>query len=95
MLKMVDQYFGKTQFKAVIQDREDFDFVLAVHNELLKRQPAMDDLPFVLTPCFETKEEFPQERFQSILKWNVENGGHFRVIGQQHKWIFRQEKKQV
>lgn len=94
-LKMIDQYAEKTQFKAVIQNREDFDYVLNVHEALLARSGSRKEIPFVLTPCFEPGEAFPQERFQEILKWNLNAGGIFRVIGQQHKWIFGSDQKQV
>ena len=50
---------------------------------------------WVLTPCYNTNEEFPMERFIAVINWNEAVGGPFRVIGQQHKWIFGPTKKNV
>lgn len=87
--KMQSQYAGKFQIKSVVANEEDF-------REALRARESFDvDLPWVLTPSFEPGEEFPQERFVSILQWNELAGGYFRVIGQQHKWIFGPDKKQV
>lgn len=92
--KMISQYPGKFQVKAVIFDRADFEATLAAYKELASTHESLP-FPWVLTPCFNTNEEFPLERFTSILEWNEENGAHFRVIGQQHKWVFGPDKKQV
>lgn len=92
--KMMDQYTGKFQVKAVIADRLDFT---ATHEafKMLEAEKHGINFPWVMTPCFNTNEEFPLERFTQVLSWNEESGGHFRVIGQQHKWIFGPDKKQV
>jgi 7-carboxy-7-deazaguanine synthase len=92
--KMMKQYPSKFQVKAVIADRADF---LATYEAYKVLAENADILPlnWVLTPCFNNHEEFPLERFKQVLAWNEENGGYFRVIGQQHKWIFGPDKKQV
>lgn len=92
--KMISQYAGKFQVKAVIADERDFTTTLEAFSALEAEKLAMN-FPWVLTPCFNTNEEFPMERFASILLWNEQNGAHFRVIGQQHKWVFGPDKKQV
>lgn len=88
--KLQVQYPGKFQVKSVIQNAEDFEFVSQIH-----RKHVQAPIDWCLTPCYEPGENFPAERFQKIVEWNQNSGGHFRVIGQQHKWIFGPDKKQV
>jgi 7-carboxy-7-deazaguanine synthase len=92
--KMIAQYPGKFQVKAVIADRADFVTTLEAYKMLRAEEDNMP-FPWVLTPCFNNHEEFPLERFSQVLTWNEEDGGFFRVIGQQHKWIFGPDQKQV
>ncbi|RPJ76742.1 MAG: 7-carboxy-7-deazaguanine synthase QueE [Alphaproteobacteria bacterium] len=92
--KMIAQYPGKFQIKAVIADKTDFAATIEAYKALATENEMMT-FPWVLTPCFNTLEEFPLERFKQVLSWNEENGGLFRVIGQQHKWIFGPDQKQV
>jgi 7-carboxy-7-deazaguanine synthase len=92
--KMIAQYPGKFQVKAVIADEKDFKATLEAFRTIEAEGKGMP-FPWVLTPCYNTEEEFPLERFVQVMKWNEENGGLFRVIGQQHKWIFGPDKKQV
>jgi len=68
----------------------------------LKKSPlnskALDNqLPFewILTPVYNPGSEFPVKAFQSILQFNELAGGPFRVIGQQHKWVFGPNEKMV
>lgn len=81
--RLIDQYATKSQIKSVISDQKDFEFIY----DLFYRLGQPQNIPWVLTPCYEPHEEFPKERFIAILKWNEEFGSPFRVIGQQHKWI--------
>ncbi len=92
--KMISQYPGKFQVKSVIFDKADFVATLEAYRTLESENKGMP-MPWVLTPCYNSAEAFPMERFAHILTWNEENGGLFRVIGQQHKWIFGPDKKQV
>ena len=92
--KMNAQYQNKFQLKAVVADRVDFDAIFDVYKNLSVSEKSIN-FPWVLTPCFNTQEEFPLERFKNVLNWNEENGGVFRVIGQQHKWIFGPNEKLV
>jgi len=98
IVKMISQYPNKFQVKAVIADRRDFQSTLEAYEillaETIEDSPLMN-FPWVLTPCFNNFEEFPMNRFKDILNWNEESGGYFRVIGQQHKWIFGPDQKQV
>lgn len=92
--KMVQHFSHKAQIKAVISDRVDFEAVLNIRQKMLSEYP--DSLmPWVLTPCYNTEEIFPMERFVDVINWNEEAGALFRVIGQQHKWIHGPDKKQV
>lgn len=92
--KMNLHYAGKFQLKAVIADKTDFLYTLDAREQLIQSSPILA-FPWVLTPCFNNDEEFPMERFAQVMSWNEFAGGHFRVIGQQHKWIFGPDQKQV
>lgn len=92
--KMNSQYKGKFQLKAVVSDRVDFDAVMDTFKTLSTTESQLN-FPWVLTPCFNNEEQFPLSRFVDVLTWNEENGAHFRVIGQQHKWIFGPDNKLV
>lgn len=92
--KMNTQYKGKFQLKAVVADRTDFDAVMDAFKTLSVSESALN-FPWVLTPCFNNEEKFPMQRFIDVIDWNEQNGAHFRVIGQQHKWIFGPDNKLV
>jgi 7-carboxy-7-deazaguanine synthase len=92
--KMISLYPGKFQVKAVIGDKKDFDATYEAYKTIAKDSESLP-FPWVLTPCFNNLEEFPLERFTQVLAWNEMSGGFFRVIGQQHKWIFGPDQKQV
>lgn len=94
LVKLQTQYKNKFQVKSVITDKHDFEYV---YNELVALKEATDyaHIDWVLTPCYEPNEEFPKERFEMILNMNHEFGAPFRVIGQQHKWIFGPDIKRV
>ena len=85
---------SKFQIKAVISDRTDFEATLEAYKSLEKTETSLN-FPWVLTPCYNTEEEFPMSRFMNVLSWNEEAGGVFRVIGQQHKWVWGPDQKQV
>lgn len=92
--KMNSQYKGKFQLKAVVSDRADFDAVMDAFKALCASESTLN-FPWVLTPCFNNEEVFPMKRFVDVIEWNEQNGAHFRVIGQQHKWIFGPDNKMV
>jgi 7-carboxy-7-deazaguanine synthase len=92
--KMVNLYEGFFQLKSVIESKEDFDNVQKTYNSLKEKLGTLS-FPWILTPSFNLGESFPKERFQDILHWNESSGALFRVIGQQHKWIFGSSAKNV
>lgn len=91
-LKLAEQYAGKFQVKAVIETKEDFEAALNFKESVF---PEGIDFPWFLTPCYNTSEAFPLERFHQVIEWNEAKGGPFRVVGQQHKWLHGPDKKQV
>lgn len=95
ILKLTKQYQGKAQVKSVISDKKDFEFVFDLYQSILKEVGYNNEIPWVLTPCFEPGEEFPKERFEQVIAMNEDFGAPFRVIGQQHKWIYGPDKKDV
>jgi 7-carboxy-7-deazaguanine synthase len=92
--KMITNYSNKFQIKAVIADQKDFTTTVEAYRAIELEVKSMN-FPWVLTPCYNTLEKFPLDRFRQVLGWNEEAGGLFRVIGQQHKWIFGPDQKQV
>jgi len=89
--KLIEQYPGKFQIKAVVESLEDFAFA-----HQMKRSIDPEGVhPWILTPCYNNGEEFPMKRFQEVVSLNEREGGPFRVIGQQHKWMFGPDKQQV
>lgn len=92
--KMVLNYPGRFQVKSVVQDEKDFENVLAARKDLAAREVNLD-FPWVLTPAYNLNEEFPLSRFENVIVWNEKCGSHFRVIGQQHKWLHGPDKKFV
>jgi len=91
---MNQQFPGKFQIKAVVENFLDFSYTLNAYNKVLEAEKTLH-APVIITPAFNTSEEFPASRFMQIFSWNEEAGGHFRVIGQQHKWVFGPDQKQV
>ncbi len=89
--EMAMNYPNKFQIKAVIETPADFEATLKVKKEVF----GDGFIPWVLTPAYNLGEKFPKIRFQEIVDLNELSGGHFRVIGQQHKWLHGPDKKQV
>ena len=92
--KMERLYKGKFQIKSVVESKADFEFCQINYLDL-KRQLNFMPFPWVLTPSYNVNESFPEKRFQDVLSWNESSGAHFRVIGQQHKWVFGSSAKNV
>ncbi len=90
--KMTEQFAGKFQIKAVVEDRIDFEACAELYDQL---ELEGTEIPFCLTPAYNLGEKFPLKRFTDILQWNEHLSGQFRVIGQQHKWVFGPDRKQV
>ncbi len=93
--KVIEQYGTKAQIKSVIADKKDFEYTFDVFSTLMEKLDHKLDTPWVLTPCYEPGEEFPRDRFIEILDLNEKFGSPFRVIGQQHKWIYGPDKRDV
>ncbi|MBL7664455.1 MAG: 7-carboxy-7-deazaguanine synthase QueE [Bacteriovoracaceae bacterium] len=93
IVKLAQKFPGKFQLKAVIADQADFHATVRAY-EAVAEKVSMD-FPWCLTPCYEPNEPLPLERFQQVVEMNQTQGAYFRVIGQQHKWLFGPDKKQV
>ncbi len=93
IVKLAQQYPRKFQLKSVIANDTDFHATTNAYDWVSSKTQINFD--WCLTPAFETHEVFPEKRFQSIMDLNLDFGSHFRVIGQQHKWVYGAEKKQV
>ena len=93
LLKFIQEYGPKAQVKAVVADKKDFE---ATYDAFHFVKGVMNPpVPWCLTPCFEPGEQFPMNRFQQVVQLNESFGLPFRVIGQQHKWVYGAEAKLV
>ena len=94
LLQLIDEFPGKFQVKSVIADDEDFLKVFSVW-EWIKKSRGKISFPWCLTPSYCPGESFSPAWFEHVMKLNLDAGGPFRVIGQQHKWIFGPDKRLV
>lgn len=93
LLKFIQEYGHKAQIKAVVADKKDFEATFDAYH-FVKTSGA--ELPaWCLTPCYEPGEAFPMNRFQQVVHLNESFGLPFRVIGQQHKWMYGAEARLV
>lgn len=90
--RMAIQYKNKFQVKAVISDKTDFYDTLRSFDSLGELNRGIN---WALTPAYCAGEDFPRERFLEVIDLNMKSGGHFRVIGQQHKWLHGPDKRDV
>lgn len=95
LIKLHEQYGKKSQVKAVIFDKKDFEFTFDLYSKILKRFDYKIETPWVLTPCYGPGEKFPMTRFQEIITMNEKFGAPFRVICQQHKLIHGPDKRDI
>lgn len=91
---LAEHYPTKFQVKSVITDDRDFEATWTAYEEVKQTSRSMD-FDWCLTPAFTPGEEFSFTNFISMQKKNEERGAPFRVIGQQHKWIYGPDEKQV
>lgn len=84
-------YSKKSQLKSVIANQKDFSAVYQLYIE----NPDLQNLTWVLTPCYEPKKNFPQELIENLIDWNTELATPFRIILQQHKVIYGPDKREV
>lgn len=94
LLKFVEEYGSKGQVKAVVSDKKDFEATYDAYH-FVKSSQKLFVVPWCLTPCYEPGELFPMNRFQQVVQLNESFGLPFRVIGQQHKWVYGSEAKLV
>ena len=94
IIEMEKNYKDKFQIKAVIEKKSDFEFVLNTYQKVLSQLSEIK-ASWILTPSYQKNEEFPMERFIEVQSLNEKTGGIFRVIGQQHKWIYGSDKINV
>ena len=95
ILQLAKEYPGKFQIKSVAQDEEDVLFAHRAHQEITGVLGSPLSFAWCLTPAWERGEDFPRQRFQKILEANRNLGSPFRVIGQQHKWIYGSERLDI
>ncbi len=89
--RFVKNYGIKSQIKAVIQDEIDFKFAYKMH----KNCPETNITRWVMTPACSLDTPLSMSVFQWILEENQKMGAFFRVIGQQHKWVFGQDRLDI
>ena len=94
LLKFLLEYGQKAQIKAVVADKKDFEATYDAFH-FVKKELTLNGTPWCLTPCFEPGEAFPMNRFQQVVQLNENYGLPFRVIGQQHKWVYGPDAKLV
>jgi 7-carboxy-7-deazaguanine synthase len=93
LVKFLKDYGHKSQVKAVVADKKDFEATFdAFHFAKSHEAPQV---PWCLTPCYEPGEAFPMNRFQQVIQLNESFGLPFRVIGQQHKWAYGPSERLV
>ena len=85
--EMVINYSGKFQIKSVVEDAQDFKACLEAYQQL-ECISLTDGFEWCLTPAYSPHETFNPERSIEIMSLNYKHGCLFRVIGQQHKWIY-------
>jgi 7-carboxy-7-deazaguanine synthase len=88
--KMMDQYSDKFQLKAVVDNRQDFDFISKLYDQFSSK-----NVNWCITPGFMKGETLPKEKILQIMDWNIADGGKFRVICQQHKFLFGADRTNV
>lgn len=93
LLKFVEEYGDRAQVKAVVADKKDFEATYDAFHFV--RSNNKTQVPWCLTPCYEPGEAFPMNRFQQVVQLNESFGLPFRVIGQQHKWVYGPEARLV
>ena len=89
----IEQYSFKSQVKSVVFDKEDFDFIESLREEIINDEPLALSAQWVITPVYNYGEKYPKDRVEKVIEWNDFAGASFRVISQQHKWIYGPNKK--
>jgi 7-carboxy-7-deazaguanine synthase len=98
--KSVQLYAEKMQIKSVIAGRTDFDWIVQFHAKLqaqwkTQNPPERKFPDWVLTPCIPHGEQIDLAAFHQVLQLNLQAGGLFHVVGQQHKWVYGSSQEYV
>lgn len=94
VVKVAQKYGEKLQVKSVVETDEDFFQVVNAYN-IVSKQLNSVCFAWCLTPAYNEREEFPLRRFKRVIELNQQWGGIFRVVGQQHKWLYGPDSLQV
>ena len=89
-----ERYPGKFQIKSVVADARDFYACQKAYGDLHEAGLG-DGFEWCLTPSYEPHQSFNSDLFIEIMSLNYQSGHPFRVIGQQHKWVYGPQKTQV
>lgn len=95
LAEVIENYTQKLQIKAVIADQKDFDYCLSFQEKTTELTDKVPLVSWVLTPCIETGNSADMNLFKMIYDLNFKNGCLFKVIGQQHKWVYGSSEKNV
>lgn len=91
---LCEEYPGKFQVKSVVEDVRDFRACEQAY-QFLQERGLGDGFQWCLTPAFNNHEDFNPARFIEIMSLNYQSNYPFRVIGQQHKWVYGPREKCV
>lgn len=94
IIRLIKDYVSKSQIKSVIANDKDFFYVLALKERLEQDYSILLENWF-LTPSYEPHLSYDASISQAIVKLNEDYGAPFRVVAQQHKWIYGTEDLRV
>jgi len=82
-----------TQFKMIVKNWQDYDFVKKIYN---RYKPIWDEREnLVITPCWEVGKELDREFVKKLCKQVLVDKITVRVILQQHKIIFSSSERNI
>ncbi len=81
----LEQFGHKAQIKLVVASKQDFAFAYSLFTNL---QHYAKCPHWVITPASSVESPLDLSLFEWILEQNQQRGARFRIIGQQHKWVF-------
>lgn len=88
--KTIRDFTNQLQIKTVVSSQEDFFQVL---NLLKECDSSFGN--WVITPEWKEGEEINKRLVRDIIELNYQNGSHFKIICQQHKFIFDSTNRYV
>lgn len=92
LIRFIENYGDKSQIKAVIQTKADFEYA---YDFYLHCKEVAASTNWVMTPACSSISPLSMKNFEWILEENQRKGACFRVIGQQHKWVFGQDRLDI